>query len=50
MNIVRPNRASRSYTQCLVGAPAAVISYAHTSLGAAGEGFVASFTVDCYFK
>lgn len=59
MKIVKPNRATRTYKQQLVGAPEAVfplaasptgseadITYSHTSLGPRGDEFVASFMRD----
>jgi hypothetical protein len=52
MNVVEPVRASRSYTQHLVGTveggSEADVTYCHTSLGPAGDAFVASFTEDHY--
>jgi hypothetical protein len=47
MKIVKPSRVIRTYTQRLVAdGSAATITCFHTSLGAAGEAFVASFTED----
>lgn len=61
MKIVKPVRATRTYTQRLVAAgplcfqlravecgAEADVTYSHTSLGPAGDAFVASFTQEFY--